>query len=118
MDFFIFMVKHRQTIRHQTLLESELVHSYTDFTNYKLSLSLSLSHFVPLVCTPFLHPSHLALALNMMGCVQSVGSFGVIWPTGAVGSRCGDKGAGEQGWSRWEKSRLSVGPWVEGPART
>jgi len=43
----------------------------------------------------------------MMGYVQSVGSLGVIWPTGAVGSRYGDKGS--RGGGVWRKAGLVWG---------
>lgn len=74
-------------------------------SNILCSLAVSLGA-LPLHSIPS-SLSHPALALNMMGCVQSVGSFGVIWPTGAVGRRCGDKGSRDGG--VWRKAGLVWG---------
>lgn len=46
------------------------------------------SHSIPSHWASFLHPSLIPPLALMTGCVQSFSRFGVIWPSGAVGSRC------------------------------
>lgn len=65
----------------------------------------SVSNFHTVWCyySSFLHLSFLPPP-SVIGGFQSFGRFAVIWSSGAVGSRCGDKK--RQGWKDWEKRRL------------
>lgn len=59
----------------------------------------------------------LSLCVNIVGYVQSVGSFGVIWPAGASGSWYGDKQSRNGG--VWSKAGLVMGPgWRGEPCYT
>lgn len=71
------------------------------------------SNFHTVCChsTLFLHLSSPPPS-STIGRFQSFGRFGVIWSSGAVGSRCGDKK--RQGRQDCEESRLSVWPRMEG----
>lgn len=75
----------------------------------------SVSNFHTVWCyySSFLRLSFLPPS-SVIGGFQSFGRFGVIWSSGAVGSRCGDKN--RQGWQGWEESRLIVWPRMERPA--
>lgn len=84
-------------------------------TELRAAAVSSVSNFHTVWCyySSFLHLSFLPSS-SVIGGFQSFSRFGVIWSTGAVGSRCGDKK--RQGWQDWEESRLIVWPRMERPA--
>lgn len=107
---FFFCENTRKTPKQKSLvsISASLVFILRRKTMNYSKMMYSIRHTVVSLCHDSVLHSFIHFSVNMMACVQSVGSLGVIWPRGAAGSRWGDKGSWDSG--VWRKAGLVWGP--------